>query len=919
MLAMIQATGPDVPTKLGYGGARGAAKALDLDTDIPTPSGWSKLRDLRKGDWVFSSDGSPTQIIAETEEFLSRRSMDVKFSDGNSIVCDQDHLWLTWSHSERSSLAHQNDEWRAARRARRPSRSKGTRPYQAKLLAEKNRLNPTKTKPLPTGTICTAIEILRTLKVNKNHEVNHAVTLCGQLDLPNQTLPIDPYVLGAWLGDGHSAGGSITCADPEITDEIGRRGFTVVRNKAKYLWGIHGLHVLLRTNNLIKNKHIPLQYLRGSATQRLDLIRGLMDTDGTASKRNGYCSFTSTKACIASGCLELCLSLGIKATMTEGIARLYGKDISPVWKVQFNTKHQVFNLTRKRKLQKTDGFNPVSTLRYIVAVEDVAPRLMKCIQVAHPSGMFLAGRAFIPTHNSRILRDAMILRRFQHPQTTGFIIRRNWGDLEENHLERFRLERPGLMQYYSNVRQAFEFPNGSRIAFRYADTTDEVRAISRGPEAMDIAIDQCEQFTGQELALLTTPNRWPGAGPGDCKTWFFFNVGDRGADYLRRVFWLRQFEGYERPSDFDFILAYGFDNYEWFRNEMDISFDDFYDLPGDIPPPGKEERYDQEWLASIPDNNRFKMFVTRTTYGQNMWQQPEAIRMGDLFGDFTKFSGQYFAGVWQESKLVISPTLSEEIVKPWWVHWGSIDWGFKHSAAALVAATGKLSPKEFKAFFGKDIHFPIDVVVIKKEHVAAGVGEGDFCQQLADSLTNTEKKMLGEIWLSPDAWQKRGSQNTIAEQMEGVLRRNQLPRPERADDDRMGGWRLMWNCMKQTCSMRSEVPDIYPGGFPMLLISAECAQLISGIPMLIYNEKQAGRSEDILKTDTTYDDVCDSARYLLASKLNPTDNVPRSVRAREVLDSAGEHPNAKAMAMRIFDEKEKQRHAAVSRPRWRPS
>lgn len=518
---------------------------------------------------------------------------------------------------------------------------------------------------------------------------------------------------------------------------------------------------------------------------------------------------------------------------------------------------------------------------------------------------------------SRILRDAMLLRRFENPNTAGFIIRRNWGDLEENHLERFRLERPGLMKYYSQSRQAFELPNGSRIAFRYADTTDEVRAISRGPEAMDIFIDQAEQFLGIELALLGTPNRWPGSLPGQCKTCMFFNVGDRGADYLRRVFYLRQYEGTERPSDFAFIHAMGYMNYEWYRNELDphVSFDDFYKLPGEIPecPNGQ---YDDDWLATIPDDYQFKIFVTRTSEGRKMWAQPEAIRLGDLFGDFSKFAGQYFAGVWRPERCVISAALAEDIVKPWWTHWAGMDWGFKHSAAAGWAATGKLSPKEFLKHFGKEIQFPVDVVIIKRELVESGMGEGDFCQLMCDMTPEAEKRVLRETWLSPDAWHKRGSANTIADQMDTVFRRNGMPSPETADDDRAGGWRLLWNCFKQTCSMLADVPDIYPGGFPMLLVSAECAEVISAIPMLIWNEKQANKREDVLKTDTTYDDVADMVRYLIYSKLSPRGQAPRDVRAREVLESV-QTPNAKAMAMRVFNEAESRKSRVISRPRWR--
>jgi len=516
---------------------------------------------------------------------------------------------------------------------------------------------------------------------------------------------------------------------------------------------------------------------------------------------------------------------------------------------------------------------------------------------------------------SRILRDAMLLRRFENPGTAGFIIRRNWSDLEENHLEKFKLERPGLMQFYSNSRQSFEFPNNSRIAFRYADTTAEIQAIARGPEAMDIALDQAEQFSGHEIALLTTPNRWPGAGPGDCKSWLFFNVGDRGAEYLRRIYWLRQFEGTERPEDYVFIQAYGFDNYEWFRNEMpELTFEEFYKIPGDIPP-CPEGKHDQAWLESCPKNNRFTMFVTQTTEGRKMWGQPESIRMGDLLGDFEQFAGQYYAGVWNPKLCVISSTLAEDIVKSYWTHWLGVDWGFSHSATSGLLATGKLKPSEFKKYFGKDIDFAVDVIVIKKELVVDHMGEGEFATEICEMLTDAERRMVREIDMSPDAWHKRGSGDTAADQMSGPFKKYKLPMPDKADDDRVGGARLIWNCLKQTCSMLSEVPEVYPGGFPMLLVSAECPQVISMFPMLIVDPD---KREDVLKTDTTYDDVYDGiVRYPLKSKLSPNSKVPREVQVREVLTSAGEDPNARAMAMRQFEARNKQSTSIISRPRWR--
>jgi hypothetical protein len=527
---------------------------------------------------------------------------------------------------------------------------------------------------------------------------------------------------------------------------------------------------------------------------------------------------------------------------------------------------------------------------------------------------------------SRAGRDIALLTAFANPGVTVYIFARNLTKCEENYTEKYRIERPGLMKYYkASSPPEFAFPpelGGSRIAFRYGDTLADILNFARGPEGFLIIIEQAEAFSEQELQEINTPNRWPGAKPGQAKTVHLFNIGGRGTDYHRRVFYLRQFKDTEKPHNFHFQIAFGWDNYAWFENENieidgePLTFEKFYSLPGEIPP-CEDGKYTDAWLASVPDEKhyRFKLFVTQTTEGRKMWAKPESIRLGDLFASFEKFAGQYYEGVWDEKKCVIPARLAEDIVKSWWPHWIGLDWGFNHSAAAGLLATGKLSPSEFKKYFGKDIDYPIDVVIIKKELVADHTGEGKFVSDINGILTDTEKRMVREIFVSPDAKHKRGSSDTVLDQLTSALKQYKLPTPDIADDDRKGGARLIWNCLKQTCSVLSDVPEFYPGGFPMLLVSTECPQVISMFPMLIVDPDNR---EDVLKTDTTYDDVFDGVvRYPLKSKLNPNSRVPIEVQRREVLQSVGEDPNARAMAMRQFEARQKQATGVISRPRWR--
>ena len=95
------------------------------------------------------------------------------------------------------------------------------------------------------------------------------------LAMPPRSLPIDPYVLGVWLGDGTTSNGSITSADEGVIEEVRRRGHTAHLTTTRYLYRVDGLTTLLRTTGFLNHKHVPDEYLLSSREQRMDLLRGL--------------------------------------------------------------------------------------------------------------------------------------------------------------------------------------------------------------------------------------------------------------------------------------------------------------------------------------------------------------------------------------------------------------------------------------------------------------------------------------------------------------------------------------------------------------------------------------------------------------------------------------------------------------------
>lgn len=386
---------------IGFGGAAGGGKLLDLTTPLATPTGWTTVGEVRKGDWLFDERGVPCQVTALSAIDNSPKSFELEFDDGSKIKACADHRWLTYSAAELGSLTKQTPEFRAARRAKRPSRAKaGTRAARMAALVKHNaELAVANTQAPPTGGVRTTQQIFDTLTL-RSGRANHAVPVAKPLQLLPATLPIDPYVLGAWLGDGTSANGSITGIDDGTWAEIEASGFEV-RHSAKDAKQhvIIGLKVQLRALGVLRNKHVPMPYLRASREQRLSLLQGLMDTDGTVARNSGAAEFCNTNPRLAEAVQDLVTGLGWRANVRLGRAKLYGKDCGPKWTIKWVASDYVFRLERKRDLQRL-ATRRTTEFRYVVACRPVDPVPMRCLAVDSPNHLFLAGISKIPTHNT---------------------------------------------------------------------------------------------------------------------------------------------------------------------------------------------------------------------------------------------------------------------------------------------------------------------------------------------------------------------------------------------------------------------------------------------------------------------------------------------------------------------------------------
>jgi deoxycytidine triphosphate deaminase len=364
--------------------ARLEGKALAVDTPVPTPRGWTAMGDLEVGDLVYTPEGLPTVVVDATEELVGRPCREVVFSDRTSIVCDAAHQWVT--------------------RDKR-ARSRGE-----------------------PESIVTTDEIAATLRAGADW--NHHVRLSLPVEYPERDLPIDPYVLGAWIGDGTTTAAEITTADPEIPHQIEFAGYAVKPKSAPIRYAIGGvgrtrdartgrytrndsLSTLLRDVRGLGGKRIPDEYLTSSLGQRSALLEGIMDTDGYVD-RFGRCELTTVKRDLAFQYHELIASLGFRPVIHEDRARLNGVDRGPRYRVRFTPDRPVVRLKHKLDRQKLNGAS--HRFRAIVDVRTIRSERVRCIEVSSPAGAFLVGPSYIPTHNSSLGRLGLLIH-----STAGFI------------------------------------------------------------------------------------------------------------------------------------------------------------------------------------------------------------------------------------------------------------------------------------------------------------------------------------------------------------------------------------------------------------------------------------------------------------------------------------------------------------------
>lgn len=338
-------------------------KGLPLDTEIPTLEGWSTIKDVQEGDTIFDKDGNPTKILHKSEVHHNP-CYKITFDNGDTIVADHEHRWEISFSTSKSSKYH--GEY--------------------------------KTQVMTTEEIATYLDSISEKRTSYNIP---RIVNPKPIKLENKELPIDPYVLGCWLGDGSKQCGAITNETNNILEEIQRRGYAlgddISSEGSTPTYTILGIYGKLKKLNLINNKHIPIIYQRASYEQRLDLLRGLMDTDGYYNSKRKRFVMETYQDWQCYDFIKLLASLGIKATKFDIIKKLNGKEFH-AYSINFSTRGLNPFLMRNQDIVYST--RDACTYRNIDKVELVETVPTQCLEVDSPSHTFLCTDKMIVTHNT---------------------------------------------------------------------------------------------------------------------------------------------------------------------------------------------------------------------------------------------------------------------------------------------------------------------------------------------------------------------------------------------------------------------------------------------------------------------------------------------------------------------------------------
>lgn len=352
--------------------AKKNGKPVAVDTPVPTTVGMVPMGELTTDHVVFDERGKPTKIVATSEVMHGRKCYRIRFGGGVEVVAADDHLWAVEVKS----------------RLRDETRNK----WVCAILTTK--------------------EIADRTSRASRHDIR--IVVPPQTETQDIILPVDPYWLGFWLGNGKrdKARGDITIRmcdiDQVLPKLIAGEGEPTSNwdnpGESRHYY-FTGMADRLTSLGLRSVKTIPEPYLQAGTSQRWELLRGLMDSDGCISGNRNQCIYSTSDPDLRDTVIRLLSSLGFKATFSTVSPSKSNGQTKDNYRVTFTGQRGQPLSTLDRKLKNLVELKPDqrSSRRTVISCEPCPSVPVRCIQVEAESSLFLLTDRYIPTHNSPFL------------------------------------------------------------------------------------------------------------------------------------------------------------------------------------------------------------------------------------------------------------------------------------------------------------------------------------------------------------------------------------------------------------------------------------------------------------------------------------------------------------------------------------
>lgn len=346
----------------------GLGKEQPDSEPVLTPAGWQPIGYLLPGDKVIGSNGCPVEVLSVHPQG-NKEVYEISFSDDTSVRCGLEHLWYVYSEYQRF-------------------------------------------KGLP-GTVKSVKDLLEEgldKKAGKNGKVfKWSIPLVAPVQYPQKDLPLDPYTLGVILGDGNVSEneGVSVCTDTSILIEIGASSIKPHESSAYTSYGyVQGLKQTMRDLGLMGKrsweKNVPEIFLRSSVSDRLSLLQGLLDTDGSPIVKGGV-EFCSTSEDLIDAVIDLTQSLGgVARNKTAKFTKHQGGIGRESWRVNVKLPSEFTPFRLKRKLVKWVRPAKYQPMRKITSIRSLGyNESSRCISVAADDKLYVT-KNHVVTHNTPI-------------------------------------------------------------------------------------------------------------------------------------------------------------------------------------------------------------------------------------------------------------------------------------------------------------------------------------------------------------------------------------------------------------------------------------------------------------------------------------------------------------------------------------